>query len=195
MLSKNLSYRRLKKLGGRGSFGSSYYWLGKDHLLLVEVSGYSEKYRRFFYRDIQAVVMEQTKRRLWFAIGLGLPALACLVVLFIAFTDMAPRSEPIEEYLLVGGFWVGLMLLFLVPMMFSFLRGPGAIVSIRTAVQIFKLPGITRWKRGELLVNELTPLVLAAQAATAATGSAAAVVSPAIGDASAVATPQPSPET
>jgi hypothetical protein len=50
--------------------------------------------------------------------------------------------------------------------------GRGANVSLRTAVQTGKLPGITRWKHGELLAAELTPLVLAAQPVTAPAESA-----------------------
>jgi hypothetical protein len=56
--------------------------------------------------------------------------------------------------------------------------GRGATVSLRTAVQTVKLPGITRWKRGELLVNELTPLVLAAQPVAAAVSAEAPAPEP-----------------
>src|SRR5471032_474515 len=35
-------------------------WRGEEHLLLVEWNGYKEKYKRFNYRDIQAVVIQRT---------------------------------------------------------------------------------------------------------------------------------------
>ncbi len=46
------------------SAGYSSLWLGKDHLLCIEVSGVAEEYKRFYYHDIQAIVVRQNSRRL-----------------------------------------------------------------------------------------------------------------------------------
>src|SRR5436853_630040 len=35
-------------------------WQGEEHLLLVESDGYREYYKRFNYRDIQAVILRKT---------------------------------------------------------------------------------------------------------------------------------------
>src|SRR5262247_2101752 len=41
----------------------SSLWLGKDHLLCIEASNYVERYKRFYYRDIQAITVADSKRR------------------------------------------------------------------------------------------------------------------------------------
>lgn len=53
-----------RKLPGRRRgflFGSSV-WLGPDHLLLVKSSRFREEYRRFYFRDIQAIVAAEAPR-------------------------------------------------------------------------------------------------------------------------------------
>lgn len=65
------SYRKLPGRRRGLVFGSSL-WLAPDHLLLVRSSRFSEDYRRFYLRDIQAVVMTRTARFhvpawVWFA--------------------------------------------------------------------------------------------------------------------------------
>jgi hypothetical protein len=53
-----------RKLPGRRRgilFGSSV-WLGSDHLLLVTSARFRENYRRFYFRDIQAIVTADARR-------------------------------------------------------------------------------------------------------------------------------------
>ncbi len=63
-----IPYRRLPgrtpwfRFGGV-SAPSTSLWLGPDHLLKVERSASRESYKRFYYRDIQAVVVETSSRR------------------------------------------------------------------------------------------------------------------------------------
>src|SRR5205809_7300860 len=56
------AYRRLP---GRTSGFLSYsrLWLGPDHLLLARTAFFSEEYKRFYFRDIQAVVPRRTTLR------------------------------------------------------------------------------------------------------------------------------------
>ena len=35
-------------------------WVGKDHLLCIDTNGYTETYKRFYFRDIQAVILRKT---------------------------------------------------------------------------------------------------------------------------------------
>src|SRR6185503_16307515 len=84
-------YRRLP---GRESGLLSYsrLWLGPDHLLLARTTFFSEEYKRFYFRDIQAIVMRKTRRHLfwgWMCAALfGL----CTVVLIIGYFDISGRS-------------------------------------------------------------------------------------------------------
>ncbi|SHJ23692.1 hypothetical protein SAMN02745216_01272 [Desulfatibacillum alkenivorans DSM 16219] len=47
--------------GGRNIFAPSYLWMANDHLLCVNTTlFYEESYRRFFFRDIQAIFIQNT---------------------------------------------------------------------------------------------------------------------------------------
>ncbi len=59
-----------QKLPGRGRRNEGFVsvvrlqsklWLGEDHLLCVDSQGYSEDYKRFYYRDIQAIIIRKTR--------------------------------------------------------------------------------------------------------------------------------------
>ena len=58
------SGERYRKLPGRRRgfiFGSSV-WMGTDHLLLVKSARFREEYKRFYFRDIQAIVTARAPR-------------------------------------------------------------------------------------------------------------------------------------
>src|SRR5437016_13358775 len=54
MARRNFPYRRLPGKQ-RGWIRKSSLWEGEDHLLLVRGTRFAEDYRRFYYRDIQAI--------------------------------------------------------------------------------------------------------------------------------------------
>jgi hypothetical protein len=45
------------------------------------------------------------------------------------------------------------------------LRGRSATVSVRTAVQSYRLPGLNRWRKATRFLAEVKPRIAAAQAA------------------------------
>ena len=50
------AYRRLtRSRAGVGSYSS--LWLGADHVMQLSSTGYTESYRRFYFRDIQAIFL------------------------------------------------------------------------------------------------------------------------------------------
>ena len=49
--------RRSNIAGFSTSGGYASLWQGKDHLLSIDSSGYTEEYKRFYYRDIQAIII------------------------------------------------------------------------------------------------------------------------------------------
>lgn len=158
MLRNNPEYKRLK-LGGYGAMGSSSYWLGKDHLLVVVVAGYKEKYQRFRFADIQGLLLRRTRRHyLWgfafaaLALGLGVAALE------IELEGLKSAGD--STALIVCGI---LALTFFVLTILNAFAGAGCVCHLRTALQTFSLPQVRRWKRAQAAVTELTPLIVAAQ--------------------------------
>jgi hypothetical protein len=56
-----IAYRKLPGRRRGIMFGSSV-WLGPDHLLLVKSARFREEYKRFYFRDIQAIVTAKAPR-------------------------------------------------------------------------------------------------------------------------------------
>ena len=155
-----LRYQRLTRARARNFFSVAFMsrtslWLGDDHLLCVDNNGYSESYKRFYFRDIQAITIRETNRRnIWNAILL-LPTVICIVGLLIC---LLPSPN-------VGGVivWTIFALLFGVPFLVNNLRGPTCACQLRTAVQVEDLPSLCRVRQTRKVLAKIRPLITAAQ--------------------------------
>ncbi len=153
MLSRDPNFRRVK-LKARGLGGSATYWLGPDHLLIVTQDGYSERYRRIYFRDIQAVLIRRTSTWIWVMVIL----LGMLVVLGIL-----PLTVGDTIGLWLGGINLGIWSAFLT---FHLIAGPTCGCRLVTAVQNRDLPHLNRWKQAGRLLDALLPEVHRAQGRT-----------------------------
>lgn len=128
-------YRRLpgKK---RGLFSRNTLWLSADHLLSISNRGYSEDYKRFYFQDIQAVVLHKTETwKLW-TLVFG------TLTLFYALVLLGWRLWKWDEIIpiVVSIFGIPMLLLLIV----NLLRGPSCECYLRTAVQAEPLPSLHR---------------------------------------------------
>src|SRR4051794_11160105 len=57
---ERLTRSRPRTRFGLVSTGNGSLWLGPDHLLCIDSSGYTENYKRFYFRDIQALFIRET---------------------------------------------------------------------------------------------------------------------------------------
>jgi hypothetical protein len=142
-----------KKLPGKGTnfVERVTLYLAPDHLLYVSGTGFSESYRRFYYRDIHAVTVRKTVNGALFnALG-GTLLFLCLVV--------ALSSGGAAGW--IGwGFSAGLCVTLL---LVNILRGPTCVCDIHTAVQSRRLYSVNRLRRAAKFLAVLRPLLLAAQ--------------------------------
>lgn len=182
MLKNDPDFTRLKKLGGRTSMGSASYWLARDHLMVVEVSNYNERYRRFYFRDIQAVIVLRNSFRMWGNIVTAALGSVAFVPIVVAFGT--PEASPILVFFTI------LLLSSIMGIVFNTLRGPTCSTHLRTAVQTQKLMGITRQRRAEFLLETIEPLIQQAQ--SSGTGTALAASEAGSGD---ITSPIARPET
>jgi len=60
-MTSNFPYTRLPGTR-RGVLLSASLWMGSDHFLLVRNTRFAETYKRFFYRDVQAILVRQSPR-------------------------------------------------------------------------------------------------------------------------------------
>jgi len=135
----------------------SSLWLGQDHLLGIDSNGFTETYKRFYFRDIQAVTLRLTRRRLIWNWVLGV-----LIILFVAgwgFAAAVSLSTRWEE--LVP--WVVITLVLAIPLLMNRLLGPTCVCQLRTAVQTEELPSLCRLRQTRKILNRLRPLIAAAQ--------------------------------
>lgn len=158
-----MKHRPYKRLPGRrllSPAGKQSLWLGDGHLLSVAQSGYTEQYRRFFLRDITAIVVERTKRWMVWNIVLGsiggFLGLLALAVFFGSGTDGI--GAIVFLMLVVASSILGLVV--------NLVRGPTCSVRIQTQVQTSEIGAVGRLKAAEKLLAELAPLILAAQPTT-----------------------------
>ena len=144
----------------------SSLWLGKDHLLCVETTGYTETYKRFYFRDIQACCLQTSRRRLIYNIVLGVPAMLFALVIVLAWLDISKRPRQSDDMLALL-FWGGLMGIFLLGMLVNHLRGPGCVCRIRTAVQEEEIAALKRVKQVQKIMARIRPLIAEAQGVVA----------------------------
>ena len=145
-------YRRLP---GNAAALASYHrlWLGPDHLLAVRSVGFSEEYKRFYFSDIQALIVQKTDRREI------LNVICALAAILFGLLTLA-ISNPVWN-----GFWIILTALAVFLLLVNWLRGPTCVCHVRTAVQTEPLPSLRRARTAGRVTALLKPLIEQAQGA------------------------------
>jgi len=152
-------YRRLPGRGVRrdGSWvavnrSRCTVWEGPDHLLAVDSqAGYSEDYKRFYYRDIQALVVRRTDRY-----GVWLLAFGVLTLILGLLGWLV--QEPAWRI-----FWLCLAAVFGLCLAVHAALGPTCICHLRTAVQTELLPSLGRLRSVRKFLARVRPRIEAAQ--------------------------------
>lgn len=142
MLSRDPQFRKLK-IKARSAGGSATYWLGPDHLLIVTVDGYNERYRRIYFRDVQAIIIRRTSTWIWMAVVMSL-----LLIL----AGILPISTGQLEGYIFGGIMITVVGVILVA---HLIAGPTCGCRVVTAVQNRDLPHLNRWKPASRLLEAL----------------------------------------
>jgi hypothetical protein len=145
-------YQRLSRWQTFALLGSSSLWLGADHLLLVQHTGYSETYKRFYFSAIQSVSVRRTRTRTIYNLVVGT---------FAAFFLVAALSSTDEVPALAGFGSIAALLLAVVAI--NSVRGPTCRVSIKTAVQTVDVPSVSRLRAARKILDHIRPLITARQ--------------------------------
>ena len=135
----------------RGFFRKASLWEGADHILSVSGSRFNEEYRRFYYRDIQVIIVERRARAgSWGWWGVF------LILLIIAGFSI-PQNDPRYSWAALGL----LSIIVFIRLDLAFRRS--CRCSIQTAVSREPLPSIIRRKDAEAVVNRLRTRIAAEQ--------------------------------
>lgn len=110
---------------------------GADHMLIMQSTGYTEEYKRIFYRDIRYVEIRKSRRQLWIGVISGGMTLFFLLL----YAMKVP-----------GGVAITLGLPFLIVFLVNLFKGPTCECYISTSVQTLKIPTPRRMNKVDTLV-------------------------------------------
>lgn len=144
-----MNYKRLA--GSRRGFGKWHtLWLGDDHLLSVESTGYSEEYKRYYLKDIQAIIScRSTGGKVWN----GILGTIVAISLLAGIGGYENGPTPVSVF---SGIFGGVFLLLL---LWNLFRGPTCRCHIRTPVGIDKLPALDRLRSVKKAMEKVRPLI------------------------------------
>ena len=125
-------------------------YLGTDHLLLVEQLILLERYKRFYFRDIQVITAAQSAR--WIVFGTIWGFLALVSALFFMI------HHPLAVG--AGAFFTAL---FGFAFVHNLILGPTCVVRLRTAVQAYRLAPLERIRNFHQRIATIEPLIREAQ--------------------------------
>jgi hypothetical protein len=144
-----MKYKRLaRSRRGLGKWHS--LWLGEDHLLAVESTGYSEEYTRFYLKDIQAIITRRT------AFGKVLNAILGIVVAISFGSACAGYNAGFTPESITAGIFGIIILPFL---FWNLFRGPTCRCHVRVPLGIEELPALDRIKSVHRVLARLRPLI------------------------------------
>jgi hypothetical protein len=130
------------------SFTRCSLWLGKDHLLHVINRGYTEEYKRFNYRDIQALLLRATSTGTVLSIIFGIIAGINIALLALGRFLWSWDRIALVPLAISSVFWVLCFLLELA-------AGPTCTCHLRTAVQFEPLPSLFRIRKAQRAIDLL----------------------------------------
>ncbi len=144
---KKKIYRRVPGL--RWGASRSILRLADDHLLLCDYrTGFIERYKRFYFKDIEAFIVRRTA--VWPI------ALTCWGAFALCFLIISWGKDWNPFLIVVSG--IG-GLCFLVELA----RGPSCRTEVRTAVQTDRLRMLKRIRKTERVLRAIVPLIEAVQ--------------------------------
>jgi hypothetical protein len=145
-IKKERMYRRLP-----GSRLTRYtLWQASDHLLQVEGTGFAENYSRFYFRDIQAMIMQPSHA------GRTLNIILLALIGSSGILALLPGDE-------FDIFWWVVAGIFAAAWLYNQILGPTCICYLETAVKRYRLRSLSRSRFAERLIARLRPVIQAAQ--------------------------------
>lgn len=160
MATTKNKYRRSPGRGRKnwGLFDSTRHqlWFGSDHMLHLQAKAYSETCKRFYFKDIQALVISRTTAGRTAGMVMSIAAGVFLIIGLLAASSWENNLAPAIIFWVIGG-------MFIVFALVNFLLGPTCMCRLYTAVQAEDLYSLSRLRTAEKVVGMLKPMIEAAQ--------------------------------
>lgn len=148
-----------------GLAGTGSLWLGPDHLLFVSNAFGVERYRRFFFKDIQAIVARRSARRLILNLivggcGLVIALGAAASIIGSTSADSGTEQQVLGSLAFTLSVLAAACLGYVIA---NTLLGPGCVVHVQTPFGVEKLTMPSRLRAFDKISARLAPLIEAAQ--------------------------------
>ncbi len=156
-----IAYRKFS--GTRGALISvEQLWTGDDHLLLVSSTFAVERYRRFYFQDIEAYLIRPTRTQRKWIIANSI----CLAI-FGALTMLVIGQHPTGDEI-AGGVFLGIVAaIFLTGLIYQVVKGPSCVTFLQLRTGLERL-SVAHSIRGSLAMRDrLAALIHAAAEAKA----------------------------
>lgn len=168
MAKKTPSQKPYKRLPGRipiSIIGVSSLWLGADHFLMMTTNGPMEIYKRFYFRDVQALLIQPNNRRLLFGLAYGMLLLLFVWLAIWSFFMLHHKSQAAGDSGWKVAFWFecSFAALSFIALTINQLLGRGCNLLVQTAVQTERLTPVKRTRTARKLLAILTPKIEAEQ--------------------------------
>lgn len=144
--------------------GRQLLWLGADHLLIVDRSGYREQVKRVFFKDVQAITLNRTMAGLYAHLFLAAATLffAIVVVTLTIQSRSVANSDLYDVFIGLSVIVMFILLCFWIP---HAVFGPTAKCYLYTAVQAHELTALGRLRTARKVVHRLVEHIEGAQGA------------------------------
>ncbi len=148
MTPTQATYRRLPG-AKRRPLRKATLWLSSDHILAVDSHRFTEEYKRYYFKDIQAIIVTQIAATTDRTIDLAV----IIVVVFLALVAwrIESRATAVTTGLVLFGYLIHKAL------------GPICSCHLITAVSSDKLPSLNRVRTAQKALRMIQPLVEQAQ--------------------------------
>ncbi|MBA4388307.1 MAG: hypothetical protein C0404_10025, partial [Verrucomicrobia bacterium] len=127
-------------------------WRAADHFMIVVTEGFTEYYKRFYLKDIQAIILRKTNLREKRSVIMGLSAIvmaavAAIPLMFLEF-DAVLLFMP-----------AGILVPFLAAIIVNTALGPTCEVFLQTSVQTERLYALSRLRKSLVIVATMKTAV------------------------------------
>ncbi|MBI5091023.1 MAG: hypothetical protein HZB26_01100 [Candidatus Hydrogenedentes bacterium] len=131
-------------------------WLAKDHLLHICDTGYTESYKRFYFQDIQAIVVSATQTGKLRNVLFGVLTVLSGMLAFSGYRWWAWDGGGVV-------FVAGVAAFFFLMLVINILRGPTCQCVLYTGVHAEPIRALDRLRKARRTLQRLQPLIEAAQ--------------------------------
>ncbi|MBN4074096.1 hypothetical protein JYT61_00895 [bacterium AH-315-E10] len=140
------------------SYANYKLYMADDHILSLELSGYAERYKRYYFSDIEAIMIQPNYYRMIHNIIYGIIFALIGLVLLIAHSD-----SDSDAFVGLFIFFSPFLFILIVLIILNTFRGMGCKTSILTRTSSEQLKALDRVKKAQKIIPQISEHIVAVQ--------------------------------